>query len=481
MPSRFGDEPIQQAPRSRFGDAPVDQPTTPLSLVPGTPGSGSAGRFVSGFTRAVNPIPGIKAIATDPQGLKHGIETNIFEPQADQFSKAADAIHGRGEFAGMSPIGRASEVAGHGLAGALPLVGPAAANAGDRIGNGDVAGGLGETAGLIAPMLTAPPLAKSAGKAFEASARPLVKSALRLPGRTEAYGATPATAVLEETPWNALKPETIAETARRRVGTLNSEAEALARASRAKPSLTPPRSVIKDSMAAAAAGNSEASPHELAPMLKQLTEVRPGFAGATKYPQGSATPISFTQTYNPQTYRPSGMQVVAGTSPDPVVSTKQTALPYLRMKRQFNKDFIGNWNPDLHSGGALQIAKQAYGAMATELHQKVPGLQVLDQRMQSLIPAAEWSERAARGPSLAETAINRTTRPTGGLFPMIFGFHERGLPGAMTVMAGQEALGSPVLKMAAARALYGTGKAVGSAPVQRLAQTAPLIRSQDTR
>ena len=48
--------------------------------------------------------------------------------------------------------GRNIEAAGHALAGSIPFLGPAAAAAGERIGSGDVAGGLGEAAGLIAPM-----------------------------------------------------------------------------------------------------------------------------------------------------------------------------------------------------------------------------------------------------------------------------------------------------------------------------------------
>src|SRR5262249_47504445 len=47
--------------------------------------------------------------------------------------------------------GRYVEAAGRALAGALPLLGPAAANAGETIASGDIAGGLGKTAGLLAP------------------------------------------------------------------------------------------------------------------------------------------------------------------------------------------------------------------------------------------------------------------------------------------------------------------------------------------
>jgi flagellar biosynthesis chaperone FliJ len=42
---------------------------------------------------------------------------------------------------------------GHGLATVLPAIGPAAANAGEMIGSGDIAGGLGAAAGVLAPTM----------------------------------------------------------------------------------------------------------------------------------------------------------------------------------------------------------------------------------------------------------------------------------------------------------------------------------------
>lgn len=57
--------------------------------------------------------------------------------------------------------GNYSEALGHGLATALPIVGPAAAKAGEDIGRGDTSYGLGEATGLIGSV-TAPPLIKDA-------------------------------------------------------------------------------------------------------------------------------------------------------------------------------------------------------------------------------------------------------------------------------------------------------------------------------
>lgn len=48
-------------------------------------------------------------------------------------------------------MGALSETLGHGAATILPMVGPAAANAGEQLGSGDIAGGLGAATGLLIP------------------------------------------------------------------------------------------------------------------------------------------------------------------------------------------------------------------------------------------------------------------------------------------------------------------------------------------
>src|ERR1700722_20665887 len=108
-------------PNNAMGDPIVPGEAVP-GLTPGSPNSGATGRFVSSFASAVNPVPGIRAIATDPKGIRHGIETNIFQPQVDQFSKAGDAARGRGAFAGMTPLARASSFAETAATGGVQLV-----------------------------------------------------------------------------------------------------------------------------------------------------------------------------------------------------------------------------------------------------------------------------------------------------------------------------------------------------------------------
>lgn len=110
---------------------PVPTPTAPLD--------GSMERFLSGFVENVNPVTIAKGLF---QAVSNPIDTvkGIAQQQLGQGRQAAQ----------MFGQGRYSEAAGHGLASIIPLIGPAAVEAGERIGQGDVAGGLGEGAGLLA-------------------------------------------------------------------------------------------------------------------------------------------------------------------------------------------------------------------------------------------------------------------------------------------------------------------------------------------
>ena len=129
---------------------------------------GAAGRFVGNAASALNPV----AMAQGIYGaVRHPIDTAqaVIGQQADQFGKAKQAFS----------EGRYSEAAGHGVASALPMIGPAAANAGEQIGSGDVAGGLGAGVGLLAPVVAARPLVNAAGKAIGKTAVPLARSAIK--------------------------------------------------------------------------------------------------------------------------------------------------------------------------------------------------------------------------------------------------------------------------------------------------------------
>lgn len=110
------------------------------------PLEGSAlSRFVSNAAEMLNPVAAVQGLAS---AVQHPIDTvtNIGSAMVGEGRKAIDMAH----------QGRYVEAAGHGLASIIPVVGPAAAQAGEQIAQGDVAGGLGKATGLVAPAAVMP-------------------------------------------------------------------------------------------------------------------------------------------------------------------------------------------------------------------------------------------------------------------------------------------------------------------------------------
>jgi hypothetical protein len=126
----------------------------------------SAKNFVGNFAHTVDPRPALKllydvsgAYAAGQTGNVHGADAlledlkGLVGSHAEQFKKGKQAYD----------AGRYSEAVGHTMAGVLPLVGPAAANAGEQIGSGDVSGGMGAATGLLAGMVAPAAIAKAKG------------------------------------------------------------------------------------------------------------------------------------------------------------------------------------------------------------------------------------------------------------------------------------------------------------------------------
>lgn len=111
-----------------------------LGIAENTPAplQGSAmSRALSGLWKNINPLTMVSGVAN---AVMHPVQTAgaLYEAQRAEFEKAGDAP-------------TLIEKAGHGLAGMLPILGPMAARAGERGAEGDVAGMVGEGAGILAP------------------------------------------------------------------------------------------------------------------------------------------------------------------------------------------------------------------------------------------------------------------------------------------------------------------------------------------
>lgn len=120
---------------------------------PQGPQGSALGRFASNAGEMLNPVTMAKGLwnaAPIPQALGGSgvIEgplnaaTGILSAANDQRVKAHEAMD-RGDY---------GEMAARSVAAAIPIVGPLAAEAGEQIASGDVAGGLGKATGILAPM-----------------------------------------------------------------------------------------------------------------------------------------------------------------------------------------------------------------------------------------------------------------------------------------------------------------------------------------
>ena len=111
------------------------------------PEGSAVSRFASGVWENVNPVTIVKGIGqavTDPVGTAGA----LWDAQKGEWVKAKD----------LAASGHYSEAAGHGAAAITPLIGPMAARAGETIKSGNVAGGLGQAVGLLAPIGVKPAL-----------------------------------------------------------------------------------------------------------------------------------------------------------------------------------------------------------------------------------------------------------------------------------------------------------------------------------
>ena len=150
-PSASGSEPVRGMEKSSGPGRGGVASTSASSANPS-----ALQRFGSNFIDKLNPVPAIRSyVEGGPVMGPVNVGTPIVEGALREGGKTLDAIRGTGEYAPQpgrsdyTPTERALSAAGHGLATVLPGIGPAAADAGEQIGSGDFAGGLGSSAALL--------------------------------------------------------------------------------------------------------------------------------------------------------------------------------------------------------------------------------------------------------------------------------------------------------------------------------------------
>lgn len=138
--------------RADLWDLKASSVPEPTVEAPAAPEGAAWSRFAKNFGEMINPV----SIVTGAyNAIRHPLDTGaaILEQSGEQFDKATQA--GR--------EGRYSEMVGHGL-GSIPVIGPIAAEAGEQIAAGDIAGGLGKAAGMVVPFGAAEGMARSGVK-----------------------------------------------------------------------------------------------------------------------------------------------------------------------------------------------------------------------------------------------------------------------------------------------------------------------------
>ena len=148
----------------------------------------SAGKFAQGAGEML--IPSAEQIRDIPQGLAYAARHPI-----DSAKLLGRGIQNasQGEFEKMFAAPTLTEKIGHGMAGAIPMLGPAAGMAGEEIGAGNTAKGLGMAAGLLAPFgyTAAKPMVAEAANLRTALGRVANINRIREQGRGSFANLTP--------------------------------------------------------------------------------------------------------------------------------------------------------------------------------------------------------------------------------------------------------------------------------------------------
>lgn len=291
-------------------------------------------------------------------------------------------------------------------------------------------------AGDIGGLVAGPVTAKGLSMAARAAAEPLAESALGIRGAARAYGSTPGKAILEDT--RGIRPATVAKSAQQTINRVTPQMESHVSAATRPVSLTPARDLVTTGwMRAAGEGNL--------PLSSQIEEM------------GTAL------SKNRVTGQPYG----------PTISPSEA----LDLKRGFGDEFA-NYNPNIHER-ANALAKDVRGNLNQQIHTAAPGAAELDQRIQSLIPVTRRGRMTSLNSGVGTRMLERAGRPTGGLFPLLFGYHEGGIPGALAAIGGTEGISSPEVKMFGARGLFSGSRGLVSPGAAAGSTLVPLIRKPD--
>jgi hypothetical protein len=395
-------------------------------------------RAGTSFLSGANPLPGLAQMIAHPiNTLKN--EGARMHRAWDAASLPENAEHPIASRAAALPfIGGLGEQVGDKLSKAFYGEAPKLDKFGSVTESGsepDPTGELSDLGGMAAGAALGPKIARFAGKTLKTSAQLPTKVAMGSPWKTEAYGATPAKAVLENT--EGVRPSTIAKSGQDAINRFKPEMERSVRASTKRIDLTPPRGMVSDAENVATLEGNKPAFQQLAPRREALE----------------------------------GNQVTGNPYPSTV-----SAEEGLHLKRGWGKQFA-KFDPNVHTE-VNKLGKDVYHNLADQVHDASPGANELDQKIQSLIPAVRAFSRKDLQAGVGEKLMDRVSRHTGAIGPALLGYHVGGIPAAVGTLVGSDMFSSPTALMVGARSLYGSGRAVGSPVGQALTSGGPLFRQR---
>jgi hypothetical protein len=169
--ARYGQSSVADTSKKRLAGIKAG-----ADLPPGMTPDQLEGGFWQGVSNTLPSWDGVKQV-----GKVAGVAGPIEQGKAflDVVKNAASAANDQRKKA-LASLGRGDlvEGGGHALAAAIPVLGPAAAQAGEKIADGEIAEGLGEGAGLVAGVFAPRAAGQAAGKVARPVADALDRSAV---------------------------------------------------------------------------------------------------------------------------------------------------------------------------------------------------------------------------------------------------------------------------------------------------------------
>jgi hypothetical protein len=273
------------------------------------------------------------------------------------------------------------------------------------------------------------------GAGMKKLAPKVAESALGVTGKLRGRGRMIGNAILDET--NGIRPSTIAKQASGKIGELTGELNDSAH-SASLPQSGPLDEVptLRDKM-----GISQRTPNAIASTRPALNVIDSELSKAgEKNSLVTADKLNAVRKQLTEAFG-SGEKIGPDVTPEKV----------LNLKRGIG-DLVTSWTPE-QKKGIQPILQRVYGALDNELDRTVPGADKLNQRISSLIPAAQRASKTAENAGTTQRILGRIARPTGALAGAALGYHEYGPKGAMIGLVAPELVTNPAVEMFGARAL----------------------------